>query len=87
MQFFIYNYLLQPSPALESYSSWTCKLFHTTFYLFPSSPITLQNIADSIGDSLPFVGGRLTYMAIVDLSKVLFVVIIWKIFSSLPGKF
>jgi hypothetical protein len=32
-------------------------------------------------------GSRLIYMTIVDLGKVLSVVIAWKVFKSLPGKF
>ncbi|WP_107668952.1 hypothetical protein [Cyanothece sp. BG0011] len=90
MQFFIFDVFLQsppPTTALDSYTDWACNLIDRTTYFIPSSPITLGDLADQIGDSLPFVGGRLTYMVILDISRVISVVVFWKIFKSIPGKF
>ncbi|MDJ0661493.1 MAG: hypothetical protein QNJ42_18690 [Crocosphaera sp.] len=92
MQFFIFDFFLQsplppPTTALDSYTDWTCNLINRTTDFLPSSPITLGDLADQIGHSLPFVGGSLTYRVINDISKVVSVVVFWKIFKSFPGKF
>ena len=90
MPFFIFDWLLQsppPTTSLDSYPNWACNLIDRTTYFIPSSPITMGDLADQSGDSLPFVGGSLVYRVISDISKVVSVVVFWKIFKSIPGKF
>lgn len=86
MGFFIFDILAQTT-SLDSHHGWMCNLAARTSMFVPQSPITLGGLALQIGDSLPFVGGKLVFMVLTDLYRVLSVVILWKIFKALPGKF
>ncbi len=85
MLFFTFDVLAQT--ALDSHPTWLCSLLSRTSDFVPSSPVTMSGLSAQIGDSLPFVGGALVYAALYDIFRVLSVVVFWKIFKAIPGKF
>lgn len=82
-------FLLQnPAPSpLSSLGHFTCSILTRVTGFLPESPITLADIADQLAETVPFVGSYLIYKAFANLATVLALVVLYKIFRVLPGKF
>ena len=92
MEFFIYNLphlLIQTAPQtqLDDFGQWSCNIITRTIEIIPESPVTLKSMSEDLGTNLPFLGGELIYLVLSDLSKALSIIIFWKLFKELPGKF
>lgn len=72
---------------LDSLGGFICGILETLFFLLPSSPVTMADLAVSIGDNLPFIGSAVIYYLFADIGQVLILVVAYKLFVILPGKF
>ncbi|MGB5596711.1 MAG: hypothetical protein WBM32_21985 [Crocosphaera sp.] len=83
-----YLFLQQPSPSsLSSLGFWVCGLVNRIVGFLPESPVTLADLAEQLASSIPFVGSYLIYKSFTNFSTVLSLVVFYKIFVVLPGKF
>ena len=81
-----FYYLSSVSP-LSSLGFWVCGLLTRVVGFLPESPVTLANLAEQLASSIPFVGSYLIYKSFTNFSTVLTLVVFYKIFVVLPGKF
>ncbi len=80
-------FLLQNPTPLSSMGYWVCGLLSRVIGFLPESPVTLADLAEQLAASIPFVGSYLIYKTFTNLSTVLSLVVLYKIFVVLPGKF
>lgn len=73
--------------TLDSLGHFVCNITEKVTGFLPNSPITLTDLAEQLGDNIPFVGGYLVYKATSDIFLVLSLVVAWKTLKLLPGKF
>lgn len=87
MGFFTFELLQTPSNHLGDFGEWSCSILNRTIEIIPESPVTLRSISEELGNNLPFLGGEMIYLVLSDLSRALSVIIFWKLFKEIPGKF
>ena len=75
-----------PTP-LSSMGYWVCGILNRVVAFLPESPVTLADLANQLAESIPFIGSYLIYKSFTNLSTVLTLVVFYKIFVVLPGKF
>ncbi|MDJ0729350.1 MAG: hypothetical protein QNJ33_05080 [Crocosphaera sp.] len=84
-------FFLQASPPdptpLSSMGYWVCGILNRVVAFLPESPVTLADLANQLAESIPFIGSYLIYKSFTNLSTVLTLVVFYKIFVVLPGKF
>lgn len=80
-------FLQSPPTPLSSMGYWVCGILTRVITFLPSSPVTLADLADQLAESIPFIGSYLIYKSFTNLSTVLTLVVFYKIFVVLPGKF
>ncbi len=73
--------------TLESLGHFICNISAKVTGFLPQSPVTLADLAEQLGNNIPFVGSYLVYKAITDIFTVLSLVVAWKTLKLLPGKF
>ncbi|MDJ0662867.1 MAG: hypothetical protein QNJ42_25770 [Crocosphaera sp.] len=76
-----------PPTPLSSMGHWICGILNRVVAFLPSSPVTLADLAGQLAESIPFIGSYLIYKSFTNLSTVLTLVVFYKIFVVLPGKF
>ncbi len=76
-----------PPTPLSSMGYWVCGILNRVVAFLPSSPVTLADLADQLAESIPFIGSYLIYKTFTNISTVLGLVVFYKIFVVLPGKF
>ncbi|MDJ0510810.1 MAG: hypothetical protein QNJ64_16375 [Crocosphaera sp.] len=80
-------FLLESLTPLSSMGFWVCGLLERVVAFLPESPVTLAELADELAESVPFIGSYMIYKSFTNLSTVLSLVVFYKIFVVLPGKF
>lgn len=81
-----YNFAIADS-LLNSLGGFLCGILETLAFLLPASPVTMADLAVSIGGNLPFIGSAVIYYLFADIGQVLILVVAYKLFVILPGKF
>ncbi|MDJ0844936.1 MAG: hypothetical protein QNJ08_11935 [Crocosphaera sp.] len=76
-----------PPTPLSSMGYWVCGILNRVVAFLPSSPVTLADLSEQLAESIPFIGSYLIYKSFTNLSTVLSLVVFYKIFVVLPGKF
>ena len=85
--------LFLPRPALAQempvYGDWVCEIWVRTTSWLPATPSQywLGNIVYSAAENIPFIGAGIIYEVFNQLKLVLGLVVAWKLFKSLPGRF
>lgn len=67
---------------------FACQFITFIFGFFPSTPeaLTLQGLANKLGNALPFVGSSIIYSILRDFSLILGLALIVKIYKLIPFK-
>jgi hypothetical protein len=72
---------------MESFGNFVCNISDRIYFILPESPYTLGDLADQLGENVPFIGSYLIYKATSNIASVLILVAGYKLIKILPGKF